>query len=371
MNIAERRGQKQPDDMIAIICHKALRSGVLLCLLLLNSGCASIAYYTQAVRGQLELMQKSRPIDALLEDAAMPADLRQKLNTALAIRAFSVAQLGLPDNQSYRSYADLGRDYVVWSIFATEAFSLTPLQSCFMFAGCLDYRGFFKRAAAEVHAAELKAAGMETYLGGVSAYSTLGWFDDPLLNTMLKWSEARLAAVIFHELTHQKLFIKDDTEFNESLADAVAIIGVRRWFAATGQPQKLAAYEARLAREAVFFELVLDYKAQLEALYQKALPPLAMRAEKKAVYDRMRAEYAGISRDWERDYYGKWFGPGLNNAAMASVFSYRKYLLAFLDLYQRQGGSIQKFHAAIARLAACDRTEREDILLSRRDRIQC
>lgn len=354
-----------------MISHKAFRRGALLGFLLLHSGCSSIAYYAQSVRGQLELMQKSRPMDKILEDPSIAADLRQKLNTALAIRAFSVERLGLPDNKSYLSYADLGRDYVVWNIFATAEFSLAPIQSCFVWLGCLDYRGFFKKAAAEAHADQLKAAGMETYLGGVSAYSTLGWFDDPLLNTMLKWSEARLAAVIFHELTHQKFFIKDDTEFNESLADAIAIIGVRRWFAATGRPRELAAYEARLERETVFFELVLKYRARLEALYQKALPPEEKRARKKAVYNGMREEYADISRDWKRDYYRGWFGPGLNNAALASVFSYRKYLSAFLDLYAARGRSIQRFHAAVARLAACDKAEREAILLRRPGRIQC
>ncbi len=371
ISACRQAGKNRLNDMTFIIYRKALRCSALLYILLLNPGCASVTYYAQSIQGQLELMQKSRAVSELLEDESISADLRQQLNTALAIRAFSIEQLGLPDNKSYFSYADLGRDYVVWSIFATEEFSLTPMQSCFLFVGCLDYRGFFKKAAATAHAEQLKAAGMETYLGGVSAYSTLGWFDDPLLNTMLKWSEARLAAVIFHELAHQKFYIKDDTEFNESLADAIAIIGVRRWFAASGQAQKLAAYEARLTREAVFFELVLKYKARLEALYQKDMPSAAMRAGKKALYDRMRAEYADISRAWTRDYYGKWFGEKLNNAAMASVFSYRKYLSAFLKIYETQGRDMQKFYAAITRLAECDKAEREQILIRRPDRVQC
>ena len=351
--------------------RKQLHYTLLLCILLLISGCTSISYYAQSIRGQFEVINKSQTIDNVVNNPDTDHELRDQLNTVLNIRSFSIEELGLPDNKSYLSYSDLKRDYVVWNIFATKEFSLEPIQSCFILVGCLDYRGFFSKEDAEAYAAKLAAQGMETYLGGVSAYSTLGWFNDPVLNTMLKWSEARLAAVIFHELTHQLFYIKGDTEFNESLADAIGIIGVRAWFKYSGQQDKLAAYEDYLEREDTFVQLVLKYKTLLEELYNKDISPDLMRQQKANIYQRMRKEYSEMSKHWQHDYYGNWIKYRLNNASMASVVSYRKYLSAFLELYKLGNEDIHQFYENVRTLLRCPQDQRAKILNFSIDDFSC
>lgn len=350
---------------------KYYKQTLILLLIFLNSGCASLSYYSQSVQGQIEVFQKSRHIHEVLKDENISNTLHRKLNTVMAIRAFSIKQLGLPDNKSYLSYADLGRDYVVWNIFATEEFSLEPQQWCFLFVGCLHYRGYFSEQDAKDFAEGLKSKGMEVYLGGVSAYSTLGWFDDPLLNTMLNWSEARLAAVIFHELTHQLVYLKGDTEFNESLADAVGIIGVRQWLTASEQFGKLQEYENFLEREKTFVSLILKHKVLLEELYSKDISNHFKRIEKSKLFDAMRNEYALIKQNWEKDYYGNWMQFKLNNASMASVVSYRKYLPAFLNLYNSTGNNIDVFFKKIQSLTNCSMPQRERILTDNITDIAC
>lgn len=344
---------------------------ILFIFVFLSSGCASINYYSQSIQGQFEVMHKSRSIDDVLEDKNTSHTLRNRLHTILKIRAFSVEKLGLPDNKSYLSFADLGRDYVVWNIFAAEEFSLEPQQWCFLFVGCLQYRGYFSKQNAINFADELKSKGMETYLGGVSAYSTLGWFNDPVLNTMLKWSDARLAAVIFHELTHQLIYIKGDTEFNESLADAVAIIGVRQWLSTSGQTEQLEAYENYLARENAFVNLILKYKPLLEDIYRRDTPNDFKRREKQRLFNSIKSEYEDIKTDWDKDYYGNWIRLKLNNASMASVISYRKYLNSFMKLYESTNNDIENFYKKVNLLAKCTFSERQRLLTQGITHIHC
>ena len=344
---------------------------LLLVLVYLTSGCASFNYYSQSIQGQIEIFQKTRDIGEIVQNENTPEVLREKLHTVLKIRDFSITQLGLPDNQSYRSYADIEREYVVWNIFATEEFSLKPMQSCFLFVGCLHYRGYFAKEAAKAYAEQLKSKGMDVYLGGVSAYSTLGWFDDPVLNTMLHWSEARLATVIFHELTHQLIYIKGDTEFNESLADAVGIIGVRQWLTRTGQTDKLKEYENYLDREKTFVDLILKYKPVLENLYAENSPAQLKRKNKAKLFEQIKNEYQLIKQSWERDYYGNWITSKLNNASVASIISYRKYLPAFMDLYTASGDNIKTFLNKAMLLSKCTKDERQRILNNITIKIMC
>lgn len=205
----------------------------LLAVLLLN-GCSSAAYYGQLAEGQWQLLRARQPVEQVVADPATSAQLRARLEHASQARVFASQQLKLPDNRSYRVYADIGRPYVVWNVFATPELSLQPVTHCFPIAGCVAYRGYYQQGAARGAAALMRQEGMDAYVGGVEAYSTLGWFDDPILSSMVGWSEERLATLIFHELAHQRFYVQDDTEFNESFASFVEQEGTRQWRVARG-----------------------------------------------------------------------------------------------------------------------------------------
>ena len=211
---------------------------------------------------------------------------------------------GLPDNASYRRYADLQRPYVVWNVFATSEFSVTPKEWCFPFAGCVGYKGYFAQDAAEQLAAELRKHGDDVYTGGVPAYSTLGWLDDPILNTFIHYPDAEIARLIFHELAHQVAYAKGDTTFNESFAVTVEQAGMDRWLAAQGTPQQRHDYEQSQERKQAFVELVEKYRAQLQALYGQPLPAATMRARKQQIFDEMRAEYQELKQQRWDGYSG-------------------------------------------------------------------
>jgi predicted aminopeptidase len=198
------------------------------CLFLLN-GCAQVSYYYQALEGQTEILQKMMPLDEVISNPQTSPTLRQQLQQAKEIRQFAIEKLHLPDNASYTQFIDLKRKYVVWNVYATPRFSLIPKQWCFPIVGCLSYRGYFSSEPAFLEANELKKEGFDVYVAGIRAYSTLGWFSDPLLNTMLSKEMWQLAALIFHELTHQLLYVSDDSTFNESFASAVEEIGLQLW----------------------------------------------------------------------------------------------------------------------------------------------
>ena len=288
--------------------------------MLLLQGC----YYGQAIRGQVELLSKREPLAELIANPATPPALRERLELARDLRAFASAELLLPDNASYTTYADLGRPYAVWNVTATEEFSVTPVTWCFPFVGCVPYRGYFSEAAAQAFADEYRARGHDVRVGGVSAYSTLGWFSDPLLNTMLTRDEIELAAVLFHELAHQQLYVKDDTAFNEAFATVVEEEGVRRWLEARGRPGGIVEYRARRTRALRFAELLRATRDELGELYASELDEHAMRAAKAATFESLRARYRAV-RDGEWDGwsgYDRWFERELNNADLAAVGTY-------------------------------------------------
>ena len=202
------------------------RPSLLFLMLVLPSltGC----YLMQAAGGQMELVSKREPIHSVLSNPATTEKLRGRLEYVTAARDFASRELGLPDNASYRSYADLQRPYVVWNVFAADEFSVEPKRWCFPIAGCVVYRGYFKESAAQAYALKMRMRGNDAMVGGVAAYSTLGHFKDPVLNTMMGWSDAQLAGTLFHELAHQVVYIPGDSEFNEAFATAVEEVGLER-----------------------------------------------------------------------------------------------------------------------------------------------
>ena len=324
--------------------------------------CTTIDYYAQAVSGQLALLHRARPIAERLEEPALPQDLKRRLERVLVIRDFASRELGLPDNGSYRAYADLDRPFVVWNVFATPEFSLQPEQSCFPVAGCVTYRGWFSQADAERHASTLRERGFDVYVGGVPAYSTLGWFNDPVLNTFVNYPETELARLLFHELAHQQFYLGGDTRFDESFAVAVEHEGVQRWLRREGTPGQLQQYESFQSRRREFIALVLAYRTRLEALYRQNIAVADMRRRKAETIAAMRADYEALkaSPAWGGFAgYDRFFTQNPNNAQLASVAVYAELVPGFQALLQGQGGDLSKFYKAVRDLASLPKTERD------------
>jgi len=329
--------------------ENSLRILVSLLAAVLLSGCETFAYYLQAVGGQMSLMARAQPVEALLKDPATPQPLRGRLELAREIRNYAVRELKLPDNASYRSYAELDRPYAVWNVVAAPEFSLEPLQSCFPVAGCVAYRGFFSQDDAAKYAAELRAQNLDVHVYGVAAYSTLGRFDDPLLSTFILRSDAALARLVFHELAHQVVYVKDDSTFNESFAVVVEREGVRRWLAASGRGAALQDDIAAEESSRKFSEAIDQARARLTLLYRQRIAPEAMR-------ERKRAEYAALKIALQASPRFRDAEP--NNALLASVATYTQLVSTFEHLLQEEGGDLEKFYAKVKALAANEPSNR-------------
>lgn len=337
------------------------------------SGCADLGYYRQAVAGQWELLQARQPVAELLNDPTIPTDLRQQLATAQTLRAFASRELDLPDNGSYRSYVDLHRPFVVKNVFAAPELRLKPHQWCFWFIGCLSYRGYFDADAAQQLAEQLRASGDDVYVADIPAYSTLGWFDDPLLNTFIQWPRARVAELMFHELAHQKLFIADDSAFNEAYATAVGRLGTERWLARYGTAREQEGYQDDYRRRQDFLQLLTATRTQLAAVYDSTDDDDTKRAAKKRIFAELRDRYRRMKQDWGGYAgYDRWFEQDLNNAKLAGHSTYYRLVPAFLALYEREGQDFAAFHRAAAALGQRPAAEREAQLqaLSASDPVQ-
>lgn len=336
-------------------------------LAVLLTGCAAMGYYAQSIGGQLELTLKARRIEAVLEDKDTPEKLRKKLGTVLQIREFASREMGLPDNRSYTRYVDVRRPYVVWNVFATPELSLDPITWCFPVVGCVSYRGYFARVNADEYAGDLNRQGRDVYVGGVPAYSTLGWFSDPVPSTVMHYPAAELAGFIFHELAHQRYYVKDDTTFNESFATTVELEGVQRWLANNGDETDMSSYEIRRDRERQVMELLFRYKGKLIEVYQLEGTDDTKRKRKREIFAALKSEYRQLSVDWGgRHNFARWFGQPLNNAHLVSVVAYHEYVPAFQALLRQQHGDLQRFYhqvEEIGRLEPTVRRRRLDALL--------
>lgn len=327
------------------------------------AGCSTFSYYGQAIGGHFEVMRKAEPIPARIADPATPPELRAKLERVLAIREFASRELALPDNGSYRSYADIGRPFVVWNVFAAPEFSVAPRQSCFPVAGCVGYRGYYGQGDADAFGQALQKEGFDVFVYGVAAYSTLGWFDDPVLNTFVRYPDVELARLVFHELAHQVVYVKGDTTFNESFAVAVEEEGVRRWTAAHANPAEREAYAASRARRADFVRLVLGYRDRAAKLYAGPLPDEAKRAGKAKLFAELDADYRELkAKEWGGFAGYDRFFAGMNNAHLASVATYEELVPAFRALIAREGGDMPRFYAAVKELAKLPKPERDAAL---------
>ena len=328
------------------------RMGVLLlaaAATLIFSSCSNeLGYYAQCVQGHVHILAKRQPIDKVLADPAATPELKEKLALVLRIRDFASRELLLPDNGSYRCYADLKRPEVVWNVVATPEFSLRPRQWCVPVAGCVTYRGYYSRDGAQDMLERLQGAGDDVHLYGVDAYSTLGWFDDPVLNTFVYKSEAHIAGLIFHELAHQKVYVKDDSAFNEAFAEAVAQEGVARWLRHAGRPDELAGWQESLRRDEQFVGLLKEARTRLEALYAEVSDAGEKRTGKERLFHELGLTYLRLKESWGgHSGYDRWFAAPLNNARIAAVGTYRTQLPAFQVLLQREGGDLAAFYRAV------------------------
>ncbi|XHS78713.1 aminopeptidase [Burkholderiaceae bacterium UC74_6] len=320
-------------------------------------GCADLGYLSGQLGGHLRLMHAARPVPEWLADANTPPTLRERLLLTQRMRDFAVRELHLPDNASYRSYADLHREAAVWNVVAAPTLSLTPRSWCFPVMGCVAYRGYFDEKRAQALGTELRGQGFDVLVYPVPAYSSLGWTADPLLNTFIDYNDSALAGMIFHELAHQVAYAQDDTAFNEAFATAVERIGVRVWLAGSGTPTQLEQYERSQARSARFRALTLDYQARLKALYAGDEPDKA--TAKAALFASMRADYARIKSDEWGGYagYDRWFAEA-NNASFALLASYNELVPFFERLFAAEGHDWSRFYAEVKRRAALPKPER-------------
>lgn len=337
---------------------RPLRTVSVALLLGLSGGCSTLGYYAQSIDGHLELMGRSRPIERALRDERLDSATKARLKLARRARRYASEVLGLPDNDSYTSYADLGRSYAVWNVIATDPLSVEPRQWCFLFVGCIQYRGYFDKARAEAYADTLRAQGMDTYVAGARAYSTLGWFDDPLLNTMIRQPEARLVGIIFHELAHQVLYVPDDTAFNEAFATTVEREGLRRWYRDRQRPEDFRAYLQSEQHRHEFHDLLLETRAKLQAVYASEQSPTHKRAAKARIFAQLQARYQRWKRQAGYEGYDQWMSQPLNNAHLALVATYNDLVPHFHGLLSRLRYDLPDFYAVAAEYAKLPRAER-------------
>ena len=349
---------------------------LLLCLGL--SGCAhtdhALAYYWQSVRGHFQLMQAAAPLDEWIAQDSTPAALRARLQLAQRARSFAVQELGLPDNGSYRQYADLQRPYAVWNVVAAPPFALQLHTWCFPVTGCIGYRGYFTEADARAEAERLAAQGLEVEVYGVPAYSTLGYMNwmggDPLLNTFIGWPEGEFVRLLFHELAHQVVYAPDDTQFNESFATAVDRLGSAQWLATHAAEPARQAFAASEERRRSFRTLTRSTRARLSAIYEQkealAHDQKALAAMKSEAMSHFRTEYARLQAHWQatpaqRAGYDRWVAHA-NNASFAAQAAYDEWVPAFEALFDQTGRRWQPFYDEVRKLAALPRQERADRL---------
>ncbi len=341
------------------------------------SGCRTISFYAQAMKGQFQIFAHQQRIDRLVADPNTPPRLRGQLELVQKLRAFAETDLKLPVDGHYRKYVDVHRKYVVWNVQAAPRFSLEPKTWWYPLVGSLEYRGYFSERGARNYADRLATHGADVYVGGVEAYSTLGWFKDPVLNTFVFRAEPDLAEVIFHELGHQRVFARGDTDFNEAFATTVGQEGARRWLRRSGRTNELDHYLAALRRNDQFVHLIMNARTNLENIYGDTrdkegkikaakTPPAApeqLRREKDDALDRLRRDYARLKTEWNGySGYDEWFGRDLNNAQLNTIANYYDYVPGFEELLRMNDSDLEKFYNAAERLSKMSRDERHEWL---------
>ena len=328
----------------------------LLPLLVQLAGCASPAYYAQAISGHLRLMRSQVQITDLLNDPNTDPELADRLRQTQQIRRFAREKLGLAVDGSYSRLAITAKEAVTWNVVAAAEFSVQPRMWCFPVAGCVAYRGYFDQRRAQQFAHKLETKSFDVMIIPAIAYSTLGWFEDPLLDTMLRYSNATLAGIMFHELAHEKLYIRGDTRFNESFANFVETTGVHRWLAAADRAADIEQWEEKRRAAVQFNRLLQETREELQAVYSSGQGVESKRLEKRRIFDALRTQYqALVAQEWKGvDYFADWMAGDLNNAHLALMDSYEGGICAFAALYEEAGRNLERFFALAAEKGALD-----------------
>ena len=341
-------------------CQHSCEMLRILTVLLVNlslTGC----YYMQAASGQWEVIRKREPLREVIGDPETPGELSERLQLMSDARDFSIAVLGLPDNGSYRSYSDIEREYVVWNVFAAPEFSFAPRQWCFPVAGCVSYRGYFRKGAAIKESERLAASGLDVAVGGVVAYSTLGKFNDPILSTMMRWSDVNIVAVLFHELAHQVVYVKGDTAFNESFATAVEEFGIERWLEHRGQREAMEVYRAGRELQQRLLDMVVETRQNLQPVYDSDRNATEKRALKAERLKQLATDVAAELERSGREASG-WLTSDLNNARLISTTLYQGYVPVFREIFESCEKEFACFYAETERLAKLRQPERDAAL---------
>lgn len=340
------------------------KTGLVIVLAIMLQACSGIGYYWEKVQGHAEILNNQRAIQDVIDDPKTNTETRQRLKSAQQARLFATQVLKLPDNDSYQNYVDIQRDYVVWTVVATPPYSIEAKQWCFFIVGCLSYRGYFSKQSAEEFAAELKKQNMDVYISGTRAYSTLGWFDDPLLSTMLYKSEAYRVGIIFHELAHQQMYVENDTAFNEAFASTVELAGIKAWFEHKNDQQGFNNYSLSKKRDQAFKKLLLQTRQQLKELYATTKQPSAMQRGKENIFKKLKIKYQQLKTGWGGySGYDKWMAKKLNNAQLALIATYNDWIPAFMALLKKSNNDFELFYNKVKQLSEKEKPQREKALL--------
>ncbi len=334
-----------------------------LCLTCALSACETLNYYGQAVKGHLTLLHNSRPIQTYIAAPDTSAALKSQLKKVMAIRQFAEQRLHLPVDNQYSHYVEIDKKHVVWNVFAAPEFSMQPLSWCFPIAGCTTYRGYFNEQQASEYANKLTSKGYDVYVAGISAYSTLGWFRDPVLSTFIHRADLQLATLLFHELAHQLLYVKGDTAFNESFATLVAQEGIKRWLAAQDNSAAYQIFLANQEKEISFVELVGKYRDKLVQLYTVELPDTKKREQKQQLLTELKIEHEQLRQSWDGvSDYQHWFSQDLNNAQLNTVATYFNWVPALQSMLEADNYDLNEFYRSCQELAKATATERKEQL---------
>lgn len=327
------------------------------------SACTSFGYYMDLMAGHSELLEQKKPITEILENKKTTSKLRKLLEKSQKIRDFASNELDLPENGSYREYADIKRRYAVWNVVAAKEFSVKAKKWCFLFVGCLSYRGYFLKEEATTYANELIKENYDVYVAGANAYSTLGWFDDPLLNTMMYKSEAQRAGIIFHELAHQVVYIDDDSAFNEAFATAVEEEGIKRWMQQNGDNKQYQAYLLDKKRDSELNQLLQGTRDRLNNVYKADLSAKDKKEAKGKIFHLLQVQYKELKKSWSGyNVYDKWMGQDLNNAHLLLISTYHELVPVFTSLLQSENYDLKRFYHRVKQYGAKGKIERNILM---------
>ena len=342
----------------------------LISISMLLSACNSLSYYGQAISGHIDLVARERPINDLLNDQMTSSALKRKLSLALEARAFATDQLALPDNDSYTQYADLERPYAVWNVIATPRYAIESKKWCFMIVGCLSYRGYFNKQDAQSLANKLRDEGMDVIVSGAAAYSTLGWMDDPLLNTVVQRSDGAMVGIIFHELAHQVVYAEGDSAFNEAFATAVEDEGLRRWYTVHDNKQAYQQYRDKKAQQQMIYQQLQETRAQLDSVYHQAIPDEEKQRQKDRIFAELKMWYQAWRQSHDYAGFDDWMSKELNNAHLALIATYQQMVPDFFLALQSVDGDMKKFFELVSAMTDLDNAQRRLQLAEYRTRQQ-